>query len=100
MSRKSTTRPFTSTIKGIHSDQTGKRPPRIERPGPERNFDHTRLVVDGAFTDAERGTQVRCRHVRGNRFVAEKVDLSKNVDDTARPAVRLTRSERARALPA
>ncbi len=56
--------------------------------------------MDGALADFECGTQVRRRHVRGNRFVAEKIDPPKNVNDTACPRARLPRSERARALPA
>ena len=57
------------------------------------------LSVDGALADFECGTQVRCRHVRRKRSIAEKIHPPENVNDTARPRSRLPRSEWAHALP-
>src|SRR5438046_9842104 len=60
---------------------------------------HARRSVDGALAEFACGTQVRCRHVRRKRSIAEKIYPPENVNDTARDRSRLPRSEWAQALP-
>jgi hypothetical protein len=58
--------------KRILVGEARKRPPRIERPGPERLFDHARLCVDGALADFECGTQVRRRLINEAKRISPR----------------------------
>src|SRR6266480_5355171 len=101
MHRKSTTRPFTSAIhtSGFFSAKLGS----IHRGSSGRVPSVSSITRAFAWTvlsptsNAAHKSAVDMYGV--NRFVAEKIDPPKNVNDTACPRARLPGSERAQALP-
>src|SRR5437762_4034595 len=97
--RRSTSRPFTSAIHTsgllpikLGSAHFGSNTPVL------RVFSMTRALAWTVLSECD--AQICRCHVWRKRTVAEKIDPSQNVEDPARPSSRLSRSERARALPA